>query len=497
MTMESPLSLRLTLKLAREARRITQPELAEASGLSVLQLRALERGRTPLTPERLHQVAAPLAPPPGALELQVFLAESLGPEPEAEADAEVGEAAVSPLDPTPAERRELRRSVLGWAWGEVLAAEETLLRTLRRQRIAQALAEGEALWLRLQAYPEAERPALVAGVEAFWHWGLCHRLCELSRTTASRSAKDSLALAQLARKVAELLKGPLPWRSRWRGWAEMAEGNALRVQGDLEAADRLFERALRDWQAGAAAGDAELFEEARALDLLASLRRDQRRFVEALDLHERALAMSGTAGRGALLLNLAATLDQLGEPSQALAVLRQTENFSDPGQPRQWFGLRFNLAAALCQLGKFDEAAPLVAEVRQLAVDLGDEIHLVRTLWLQARLLAGQGRRMEARTSLEQVRRDFATRGMAYDLALVSLNLAMLYLEDGETRPVATLAIQMEPIFRSRKVHREALMALGVFRQAARQETLTLDLAQRILAFLERARRDPALHFEL
>lgn len=492
MAMESPLSLRLALKLAREARRTTQPELAAAAEMTVLQLRALEHGRTPLTPERLHQAAAPLAPPPGALELQVFLADALGPEPEA---AET--AAVSPLAPTPAERWELRRSVLGWAWGEVLAAEETLLRTLRRQRIGQTLAEGEALWLRLQPYSEAERPALVAGVEAFWHWGLCHRLCELSRTAASRSAKDSLALAELARKVAELLEGPPAWRSRWRGWAEMAAGNALRVQGDLEAADRMFESAFRHWLAGAAAGDPELFEEARALDLLASLRRAQRRFVESLELHERALAVSSVELTGDLLLNKAFTLEQQGEIQCALQALRAAEQYVDCArQPRHWFGLRFNLAVNLCHLGEYKAAEPLVAEVHRLAVELGDEIYLMRSLWLRARLLAGQGERLEAKTSLEQVRRDFATRGMAYDFALASLNLAVLYLEDDESQPVEALAVQMEPIFRSRKVHREALMALGVFHQAVCQETLTLDLAQRILAFLEKSRQDPTLHFE-
>jgi tetratricopeptide (TPR) repeat protein len=492
-TEKSRLSLRLTLKLAREARRITQPELAAALETTVKRLRALERGTTGLTRERLHQVAAPLAPPAGALDLQVFLAGALE---EAPAGGD-GEPGVSPLDPSPAELWELRRGLMSGAWRQVMAAEEKQRRELRRARIEQALEEAEALWRRLEAHPAAERPALVMGVEAFWHWGLCHQLCALSERKASHSAKDSLALAQLARLVAERLEGPPAWRSRWLGSAGLVVGNALRVKGELDPADRELARALRHWEEGVAASDPELFDEGRALDLLASLRRAQRRFAEALELHDRALAVSGTTGRGVILLNMAVTLEQQGQIGLALKTLQTAVPRIDAAQqPRQWFGLRFNLAVNLCHLGEYRAAEPLVAEVRQLAIDLGDEIHLVRTLWLQARMLAGLGRRPEARAGLEQVRRDFATRGMAYDFALASLNLAVLYLEDGETQPVAALAVQMEPIFRSRKIHREALMALGVFCQAARQEALTLDLAQRIMVFLEKARQDPTLHFE-
>jgi hypothetical protein len=44
-------------------------------------------------------------------------------------------------------------------------------------------------------------------------------------------------------------------------------------------------------------------------------------------------------------------------------------------------------------------------------------------------------------------------------------------------------------------VHAEARKALDLFRRAAEQERLTVELARRLLAYLHRARNDPALRF--
>ena len=54
----------------------------------------------------------------------------------------------------------------------------------------------------------------------------------------------------------------------------------------------------------------------------------------------------------------------------------------------------------------------------------------------------------------------------------------------------------MSPIFRAQGVHREAIAALKVFRDAAEQEAATAELARRIVDYLCRARRDPGLKFQ-
>jgi hypothetical protein len=81
---------------------------------------------------------------------------------------------------------------------------------------------------------------------------------------------------------------------------------------------------------------------------------------------------------------------------------------------------------------------------------------------------------------------------MAYDSALISLDLAILYANEGRTQELKQLAVEMMPIFESRDVHREALATLLMFQHAAEEERLTVQLAENLAASLRRERRVPA-----
>ena len=54
----------------------------------------------------------------------------------------------------------------------------------------------------------------------------------------------------------------------------------------------------------------------------------------------------------------------------------------------------------------------------------------------------------------------------------------------------------MYPIFRSQDVHRQALAALVLFKQAAMTEAATVGLARQVADYLTRARNNPYLPFE-
>jgi tetratricopeptide (TPR) repeat protein len=158
--------------------------------------------------------------------------------------------------------------------------------------------------------------------------------------------------------------------------------------------------------------------------------------------------------------------------------------------------LRFNLAVNFCHLNSYAEAASLIPEIRRLAIQLGNGLDLVRLLWLEGRTLVGLGRQADAINALEQVRMELIFRGIAYDVALVSLELAALYMEEGRFEEVKVLTHQMAPIFRAQGVHREALAALRLFTEAAERDTATAQMARRLVSYLERARHDPQLRFE-
>ncbi|HSK77829.1 MAG TPA: hypothetical protein VLQ45_15360, partial [Thermoanaerobaculia bacterium] len=127
---------------------------------------------------------------------------------------------------------------------------------------------------------------------------------------------------------------------------------------------------------------------------------------------------------------------------------------------------------------------------------LGDRMHLVRLRWLEGKIARELGRLAEAEGALREARDAFVERGIGFDAALVSLDLAMVYALRGESGKVKRLAAEMVPIFESRDVHQEAIAALLIFKEAAEAERISLGLLGRIAAYLERARRNPEMRFE-
>jgi transcriptional regulator with XRE-family HTH domain/tetratricopeptide (TPR) repeat protein len=326
--------------------------------------------------------------------------------------------------------------------------------------------------------------------------GLCVRLCEQSVQAAADDAARALAIARRALLVAELAPGDPALRRRLKGFVWAFIGNALRVGGDLPAAAGCFATAWKLWQDGASAASSSLGEW-RLLDLEASLCRGRRRFDAALDRLQQALAMAPAGAKGRILVNKASTLEQAGKYQAALDALCEAAPLVDAGlETRLGIVVRFNRIVLFCHLNRHSQAVSDLADLRRLALEMGNKLDLLRLRWLEGRVAAGLGGPDEARSAFEEVREGFEKRRLAYDTALVSLELAILDLAAGRTAEVRTVAQQMVWIFSAQEVHREALAALALFREAVEAETVTVDLARRVLDYLEQARNDARLRFD-
>jgi tetratricopeptide (TPR) repeat protein len=229
----------------------------------------------------------------------------------------------------------------------------------------------------------------------------------------------------------------------------------------------------------------------------AALRKDQRRFPEALKRIDEALALDRGELRAQILVTKSGILELLGNPEGSTVVLREAADLINGArEPRLAFGVRFNLLVDLCHLGRAAEAGLGLPEVRALAERLGRDLDLVRVVWLEGKIKAGLGRTDEAYSAFQQARRELIARELAYDCALVSLEITVLLLEQGRTVEVRALVSEMLWIFRAQGVHREALAALQIFCDAARQETATVELARRLVSYFYRAQHDPELRFD-
>ena len=360
----------------------------------------------------------------------------------------------------------------GWPAAEVSEAEDRLA--------------APGLWQRLKPLAPAARRAVVAEGPEFHSPALVALLCGESIQAAADDADEAVGLADLACFMAEQVTPERRARAQGYAWAHL--GNARRVQGDLRAGEAAFRRTADRWQAGVDDGSG-LFDEARVLDLEASLRREQRDLPAALDLLDRALAADRTGARaGHILVIRAKTLEEMGDYEEAIATLRRALPLVDgEREPRLRWGLCFNLAENLFQVGRFSEAEPLLPGVQELAEQLGNELDRVRHVWLRARIAAGLGQVAAAEAGFQQVRREFLARRIAYDAALVSLELAALCLDQGRAAEVQAIAAELLPVFEAQQVTRESLATVKLFCDAARQETLTAAMTRRCLKDLRQA----------
>ncbi len=471
-------SLRLALSWS-------QVDLGKAAGTG--QINEYERGRKTLTRKRLEQIVAVMGLPPEAIDAALDFQAAIRAMARAPQDPAGGLSVTHRHIEVVSAR--LGRMVQGYARSSL-----TLL-TAESQAI-QARQQAEVLWSHLKKRTPAERRKLVERGARFRTWALCERVARESIRSAPNEPRESLDLADLALLIADRMEGDALLRRGLQGYAWAHVSNSRRVCNDLPGAEDAFARASKLWEAGAA-GDPGL-NPAWLPRLEASLRREQRRFSDALKRVDEALALDVEGElKGEILLSKSAIYEILGDSEGSAAALAEAAPLIDPDrEPRNAFGLRFNLLVGLCHLERFAEAETKLKEVRELAERLGGELDLTRVVWAGAKIAAGLGRTSEAEAAFQQARKVFERRELTWDYAVVSLELAVILLEQGRTGETRTLAEEMLKIFQVQKVEREALAALKVFCDAAKKETATVERTRRIVRFLYRVQHDPELRFE-
>lgn len=375
--------------------------------------------------------------------------------------------------------------------------------------LAKSRVEAPELWAELKPYRFEDRYHLIRNHRRFVTWGLCELFCQESARLTAVNPDYAVESAELAVLVSDLLREQTPANAFWlyqlRGYAWAHDGNARRVLGDLRNADESFSIADAWWEAGEAGVGDVLGYEPMILDFKASQRIAQRRFPEAFAMLDRLFAIHmedcsehrdcHLAGRA--LIKKALGLAEMGAPESAIELLRNAGSLVDAQQdPRLFLCLRHNLLWNLTSIEQHEAAKGMFPQVAALCRELGNPLDLLRLRWAEGRIAAGLGQMAAAIDIFQELRQEFAVRGIAYDAALVTLELTALYARAGALAEVKGLSLEMAGIFQAQDVPREALAALLFFQKAAERERATAKLAREIGAFLEKLRCDPELRFE-
>lgn len=322
-------------------------------------------------------------------------------------------------------------------------------------------------------------------------WGLCESLLARSRACRHNDPEQMLLLAERAVAVASDLD-PMEYGRelvadlRARTLSELA--NAYRVADDLEAAERAMRRAT-EWSSQ---GTQDPLLLARMMDLTASLRGAQRRFPEALVLLQAVYALYERHGdrhnAGRALISKGLFTGYNNDPERAIELLSAGISMIQPAaDPKLVLSALHNLVGFMADCGRFRQAQRLLRRCREAYFAVGDRLSLLRLCWLEGRIAFGLGQLRRAERSLVQARQQFEQAGLINQAALISLDLAAVWLLQGKSRNTRHLIEEMVAVFRAQRIAREVLAALILLKESFEnvQDSSPMQLLRAITSYLK------------
>ena len=343
----------------------------------------------------------------------------------------------------------------------------------------------------LDRQPREAQLSLIAEDERFTAPQLVQRLLDRSHSVRYEDPEAMLHWATLARTIAtrsteEALGGSPSRLSHLRASAWGQFGNALRVAGQLREAESALITAHRYLEAGSR----DPILKASLQEHMGSLYIFQRRFDEAIQEFTQATETYQQLGEAhafaRTLVRCSLAYLYAGNPETAVDLLNQAISMIDQeADPHLLLAACHNLMNCYISLEQPERALSIYAETRDLYKEFGDSLILLRANWQEALLLRDLGHLRAAETALLRARQGFMERNLMYEVAVVCLDLAAVYVKLKSVDDLKETVTTALPIFRSLGVDREALASLLQLQQFASQEQQAMELIRFLNARIE------------
>lgn len=277
--------------------------------------------------------------------------------------------------------------------------------------------------------------------------------------------------------------------------AHLELANALRIRERFEESRGQLRKARRRL-----ADLDEPFLSVRCDRAEAALAADQRRLGDACNLLEEVVAFLLQIGEarlaGEVQIQLAAYLLYSDAPREALQVAREGHDRILPERDPQLAAMATQtLVSILVENGQYPEASRLLLASGLREKLAGQTLSLLKLRWLEGQIAAGLGKADRAIGAFEAVREGFLAEGQTYRAALVGLELAELWLQQGKMAETRDLAEEMLETFEDLEIEREARRAVHYFHRACAVELATPAVARHVAGFLRRLEHQPHLRF--
>jgi len=385
---------------------------------------------------------------------------------------------------------------LGIEYDGVLSRREIAVGRMVAE-IARRRAAAEWQVAKLEAAPPESHAGLILQAAREDAWATAAVLLELSRAALPGDPPRAEALARLAAVAAAEMDAagqPVP-AAELQSEVACQVAEACRLGGGLERAEEELARAaahLDDAVDGIGRGQFRAG--------LARLRRDQRRWDEALALFARAADLFERHGNG---LDAAVALGDKGklelrmwEPAEAWESFELAASLVPRGPVALALGLQRGLALTCALENHIPQAWQILAAAsRRFPPEPGSREDLELTL-VGGELSESEGDLRGAEQKVAAAFQGFLALGEWHAAAIAGLHVARLLLAAGSTVRLERLMADMTPVFAAPGMSSAVLDALGRFRLAVAGKAARVPLASAVLDYLKVARGNPSLPFD-
>jgi tetratricopeptide (TPR) repeat protein len=328
----------------------------------------------------------------------------------------------------------------------------------------------ESLLAELLREPVSGRNRRIRTEEKFHSLKLSQLLQVRTREAWASAPAAALEMADLAVEVTRHLDSGrygscVVEDARASAWSYM--GNAFRISSDYWRAEQALHQA---WSHHVLAGE-DAYTETELLTFTSSLRKDQNRYQEAVQLSDRAIALYREGQdvhlEGAALILKGVTLGRAGRNREAIPVLRTGLDRINPQRdPRLESAGFHNLIWSIAEGGAPGKAQELLDQNRYLHQGLG-RMDLARVQWLEGTIARDLGHLTQAKAALNEVCESFLDLQVGAEVFLVSLDLAGAYVLSGEHGQAKEVLGELIPLGEALGLSSEVCLARLLYEKAS------------------------------